>query len=157
MNQPLAALASPEPSHTMAHSWHTQSELDTFSAHPRLARIADAAIRKNPRQLMSQLGSIAQNVAELRSLYGTGHGKEGKARGLQPRHARLVVGSAATLANVPARDPREPARRIFTGRRAMSERLIIFTVPPPPTLRDKARSRAMSGVSNRTDWATVHE
>jgi len=50
------------------------------------------------RQLMSQLGSIAQNVAELRSLYGTGHGKEGKARGLQPRHARLVVGSAATLA-----------------------------------------------------------
>lgn len=50
------------------------------------------------RQLLSQLGSIAQNVAELRSLYGTGHGKEGKARGLQPRHARLVVGSAATLA-----------------------------------------------------------
>jgi Abortive infection C-terminus len=50
------------------------------------------------RQLLSQLGSVAQNVAELRSLYGTGHGKEGKARGLQPRHARLGVGSAATLA-----------------------------------------------------------
>jgi hypothetical protein len=27
MNQPLAALASPDPSHTKAHSWHTQSEL----------------------------------------------------------------------------------------------------------------------------------
>jgi hypothetical protein len=59
---------------------------------PDAARGADTI-----RQLMSQLGSIAQNVAELRSLYGTGHGKEGKARGLQPRHARLVVGSAATL------------------------------------------------------------
>src|SRR5882762_3859535 len=31
-NQPLAALASPLPSHTKAHSWHTQSELDTFLA-----------------------------------------------------------------------------------------------------------------------------
>jgi hypothetical protein len=50
------------------------------------------------RQLLSQLGSIAQNVAELRGLYGTGHGKEGKAKGLQPRHARLVVGAAAALA-----------------------------------------------------------
>jgi hypothetical protein len=32
MNQPLAALASPAPSLTMAHSWHTQSEFDTFPA-----------------------------------------------------------------------------------------------------------------------------
>src|SRR6266404_6954609 len=31
-NQTLAALASPLPSHTKAHSWHTQSELDTFLA-----------------------------------------------------------------------------------------------------------------------------
>lgn len=60
---------------------------------PDSARGADTI-----RQLLSQLGSVAQNVAELRSLYGTGHGKDGKARGLQPRHARLVVGSAATLA-----------------------------------------------------------
>ncbi len=60
---------------------------------PDSARGADTI-----RQLLSQLGAVAQNVAELRSLYGTGHGKEGKARGLQPRHARLVVGSAATLA-----------------------------------------------------------
>lgn len=51
----------------------------------------------NPAALESAR-SVARNVAELRSLYGTGHGKEGKARGLQPRHARLVVGSAATLA-----------------------------------------------------------
>jgi hypothetical protein len=60
---------------------------------PDSARGADAV-----RQLLSQLGSIAQNVAELRGLYGTGHGKDGKAKGLQPRHARLVVGAAATVA-----------------------------------------------------------
>jgi Abortive infection C-terminus len=60
---------------------------------PDSARGADSI-----RQLLNQLGSVAQNVAELRGLYGTGHGKEGKSRGLQPRHARLVVGSAATLA-----------------------------------------------------------
>jgi abortive infection Abi-like protein len=60
---------------------------------PDSARGADAV-----RQLLSHLGSIAQNVGELRSLYGTGHGKDGKARGLQPRHARLVVGAAAAVA-----------------------------------------------------------
>jgi Abortive infection C-terminus len=60
---------------------------------PDSARGADAV-----RQLLSQLGSVAQNVAELRGLYGTGHGKDGKAKGLQARHARLVVGAAATVA-----------------------------------------------------------
>lgn len=50
------------------------------------------------RRLLSNLGSIAQGLSELRNLYGTGHGKDGGARGLSPRHARLAVGSAATLA-----------------------------------------------------------
>jgi len=36
-------------------------------------------------------------LAELRGLYGTGHGKHGKASGLSPRHAKLAVGAAATL------------------------------------------------------------
>ncbi|WP_383698312.1 abortive infection family protein, partial [Streptomyces sp. NPDC057494] len=35
--------------------------------------------------------------ANLRSLYGTGHGKDGKHRGLQPRHARLAVASAVAF------------------------------------------------------------
>jgi len=39
MNQPLAALASPDPSLTMAHSWHTQSEFDTFLAHQHFGLI----------------------------------------------------------------------------------------------------------------------
>jgi hypothetical protein len=50
------------------------------------------------RRLLSNLGSVAQGLSELRNLYGTGHGKHGQSRGLAPRHARLAVGAAATLA-----------------------------------------------------------
>jgi hypothetical protein len=50
------------------------------------------------RRLLSNLGNIAQGLSELRSLYGTGHGKHGKSKGLNPRHARLAVGAASTLA-----------------------------------------------------------
>ena len=45
------------------------------------------------KRVLSNLATIVQGVAELRGLYGTGHGKDGKARGLQPRHARLAVGA----------------------------------------------------------------
>lgn len=50
------------------------------------------------RRLLSNLGNVAQGLGELRNLYGTGHGKSGASRGLGPRHARLAVGAAATLA-----------------------------------------------------------
>ena len=50
------------------------------------------------RRLLSSLGAVAQGIAELRNLYGTGHGKSGKAKGLVARHARLAVGAASTLA-----------------------------------------------------------
>jgi len=49
------------------------------------------------KRLLSNLGSITQCLGELRNLYGTGHGREGRMKGLNPRHARLAVGSAATL------------------------------------------------------------
>lgn len=49
------------------------------------------------RRLLSNLGSVAQGLNELRNLYGTGHGKGGDMKGLSPRHARLAVGAAATL------------------------------------------------------------
>jgi hypothetical protein len=49
------------------------------------------------RVLLSNLATIVQGIAELRGLYGTGHGKEGKSRGLSARHARLVVGAASAL------------------------------------------------------------
>jgi len=50
------------------------------------------------RVLLSNLGSVAGRLAELRNLYGTGHGKEPSVRGLDGRHARLAVGAAATVA-----------------------------------------------------------
>ncbi len=49
------------------------------------------------KRLLSNLGTIGNGLAELRGLYGTGHGKHGKASGLSPRHAKLAVGAAATL------------------------------------------------------------
>ena len=48
------------------------------------------------RKVLGALGQIVSATAELRNLYGTGHGRP-RAGGLQPRHARLVVGAATTL------------------------------------------------------------
>jgi hypothetical protein len=50
------------------------------------------------RKLLSNLASITQSLAELRNSYGTGHGHDGKAKGLAPRHARLAAGAASVLA-----------------------------------------------------------
>lgn len=50
------------------------------------------------KRLLNTLGSVVTGVAELRNLYGTGHGKHGRTKGVLPRHARLAVGAAATLA-----------------------------------------------------------
>lgn len=49
------------------------------------------------KRLLSNLSTIANNLAELRNLYGTGHGKHGCSTGLQPRHAKLAVGAASAL------------------------------------------------------------
>lgn len=49
------------------------------------------------KRILSNLGTAAQGLAELRGLYGTGHGKTAGSGGLQPRHARLAVGAATTL------------------------------------------------------------
>lgn len=50
------------------------------------------------RRLLRNLGTIGNGLAELRGLYGTGHGKHGSATGLGTRHAKLAVGAASTLA-----------------------------------------------------------
>ena len=50
------------------------------------------------RRTLSNLGTIVSGLAEIRNLYGTGHGKPGKQRGLSSRHAKLVAGAAGTLA-----------------------------------------------------------
>lgn len=78
---------------------------------PKLARPTFAALRQLPddipgaakgaeiiRRTLSNLASVVQGLAEIRGLYGTGHGRSGKVRGVGARHARLAVGAAATLA-----------------------------------------------------------
>ena len=59
------------------------------------------------RILLSNLATITNGVAELRNKYGTGHGKEAKTKGLGPRHAKLAVGAASTLAVFLAETHRE--------------------------------------------------
>jgi len=59
---------------------------------PDAARGADVI-----KRLLSNLGTIGNGLAELRGLYGTGHGKHGSSTGLSTRHAKLAVGAAATL------------------------------------------------------------
>lgn len=59
---------------------------------PDAARGADVI-----KRLLSNLGTIGNGLAELRGLYGTGHGKHGHTPGLSPRHAKLAVGAASAL------------------------------------------------------------
>lgn len=52
---------------------------------------------KTIKVLLSNLATVVQGLAEIRGLYGTGHGRDGKARGVTSRHARLAVGAASAL------------------------------------------------------------
>lgn len=51
----------------------------------------------NIRLILRNLTQLTNNLAQLRGLYGTGHGRDGQYRGLQPRHARLAVASAVAF------------------------------------------------------------
>lgn len=61
--------------------------------------IPDAARAANTvKRMLMNLATLVQGSAELRNAFGTGHGKsKTQAQRLKPRHARLAVGSAATL------------------------------------------------------------
>lgn len=50
------------------------------------------------KRILANLATITQGLAELRNSYGTGHGRNARSKGLRPRHARLAVGAASTLA-----------------------------------------------------------
>lgn len=50
------------------------------------------------KRILSNLGQISQGVSELRNLYGTGHGTNGRSKGLTARHARLAVACSSGLA-----------------------------------------------------------
>lgn len=46
------------------------------------------------KRTLSNLSQITKGIAELRGLYGSGHGRDGEHTGLEPRHARLVASCA---------------------------------------------------------------
>lgn len=73
---------------------------------PELLKKAQAQLDLDPRsasgsetlrRTLSNLGQVVHGVAELRGLYGTGHGRS-KSRELELAHARLVVNAAITIA-----------------------------------------------------------
>ena len=73
---------------------HTSRELKrTPNDIPDSAKAADTI-----KRLLSNMATITQGIAELRNSYGTGHGKTAHSKGLQPRHAKLAIGAASTLA-----------------------------------------------------------
>jgi hypothetical protein len=49
------------------------------------------------RLILRNLSALTQYLAELRGLYGSGHGRDGKHKGLEPRHARLAVAAAVAF------------------------------------------------------------
>ena len=49
------------------------------------------------RLLLRNLSVQTQYLSELRGLYGSGHGRSGQHKGLEPRHARLAVGAAVSF------------------------------------------------------------
>ncbi len=46
---------------------------------------------------LTGFSTVVIKLTELRNLYGTGHGKENKRKGLSERHAKLAVGAGITL------------------------------------------------------------
>lgn len=58
----------------------------------------EAKAAKSIKQILGSLSAIVQGIAEVRNDYGSGHGKDSNFQGLQPRHAKLAVGAASTLA-----------------------------------------------------------
>jgi len=71
----------------------TLDELDLVAANVPKGMEASDSIRKT----LGNLAQLAQGAAELRNLYGTGHGKDALAPSPPPHHARLAVGAASTL------------------------------------------------------------
>ena len=49
------------------------------------------------KAVLGNLRAIPSKLAELRNVYGSGHGKSASFKGLEERHAKLAVGSSITF------------------------------------------------------------
>lgn len=54
----------------------------------------DVAGADTLRRILQSHAQIVIGLAELRNLYGSGHGRSGSSAGVQPHHARFAVGTA---------------------------------------------------------------
>lgn len=88
---------------------------------------AEAKGADTVRLILRNLSSLTQYLAELRGLYGSGHGRDGKHRGLEPRHARLAVASAVAFIDF--------VTETHHQRPAAGSRVANADQPAPPTSR----------------------
>ena len=70
---------------------------------------------ENIRSVLRNLAQLTNHLAQLRGLYGTGHGRDGKHRGLQPRHARLAVASAVAFIDFVAETYKHREQEVHRG------------------------------------------
>jgi len=90
--------------HERGHAWDKSDDL------PKLLKRTRGELKLLPedipdeakgvdtiRRLLNNLGTVVSGLAEMRNLYGSGHGPHGRRKGLTSRHAKLAAGSASTL------------------------------------------------------------
>lgn len=61
------------------------------------ATVNNVIVEEALKKLVGNLSQMPQQLATIRNKMGTGHGRANSFSGLEPRHAKLAVGSAATL------------------------------------------------------------
>ena len=85
---------------TIDPKWDMTNLVDEVFKHFKIMpRDIDENIKgaRSIKQILGNLKAMAQGIIELRNIYGSGHGKSGSYKGLEPRHAQLAVGSSITL------------------------------------------------------------
>jgi len=58
---------------------------------------SNSPIAGSLKQIYGNLKGIVAPIAELRNAYGTGHGRVADFKGIDSRHAKLMVGMCVTL------------------------------------------------------------
>lgn len=83
---------------TPKFDWLTKETLKTLNLIPE--GISDErAGAKTIKVMLHNLASVAKCLDELRNFYGTGHGRHGRAIGLQSRHAKLAAHASVAFCN----------------------------------------------------------
>ena len=106
------------------------------------------------RRIQSNLASLCNDIARLRNLYGTGHGKTADSPSLSKRHAKLIVSSAAALTVYLFETELEPTPILESASREPLGQWLVDNVPrdtdfEPPSRKDCGRPNAFLEEENR--------